>query len=778
MAVKKTSGYYLSQQEPLDTKSWLTSNEMNALPLSDRYPWMIITNKDTGKLHQLSPKTTITTDYVNDWYFKLLEFSGGTGSNIEWENGIEYEIGNIKFYNGRIFQAIEINIDEPPLDNNIVNSQYWNELPISINQHEINKDIRLGNYRANVAFNPIPIVYSSIPAIDIINQVVANNIITLFIPTSSSRIGHILIDYYEGQYMRNKQITDIIINFSFHPISNPTDVIPSGEERSITFVTAANVDEENGDTNSQFKLYLGPNDITFTSKDGMIGQFIHFKLDENYKLILYNSSKQSTVDSNKTTDLKPVLDILPDLSSFPTTAIGDRYIVYNSIYEMLNGLYYEKVLDSSNIEIGKGIVVTKSPASWYIWNGTTWNKDANYNPTDVDNIKNHLYGDDSVYNRFETALEQDLWTGVHTLIRTSRFISDSILNHISSGGLYWSYEQQDSPNPTLDVNKVTIYDIKKYNSMHHDLVSIEAIIPSTKKKYIAIYSREEMQFELPWTQTYPILADNIESFNLGDLTGKTNYILSVDANGKVVVTDASYTDNVPVADAFQGIGIGETFNKVPINDMINKIIHKYNIPVANVFTIGLPTFAELGTNYDVSPLVTWNIQNSQNVLISTPLDKHIKLLDVTNGNTSLVTSDLVTYSANVAIINTNVIVSRLFRLQFTDIKNNVINKDITIYGVNPIYFGTGLLTSLTASDVIALQKYLNTTWKTNYNYVAGGYKYFIIPVSTGVPTMFKDLATGFQVAMESPVAITISGISYNVYRTSNILNSSITITVS
>lgn len=83
---------------------------------------------------------------------------------------------------------------------------------------------------------------------------------------------------------------------------------------------------------------------------------------------------------------------------------------------------YEKVLDSSNIEIGKGIVVTKSPASWYIWNGTTWNKDANYNPTDIDNIKNHLYGDDSIYNRFETALEQDLWTGVHTLIRTSRFL--------------------------------------------------------------------------------------------------------------------------------------------------------------------------------------------------------------------------------------------------------------------------------------------------------------------------------------------------------------------
>lgn len=145
---------------------------------------------------------------------------------------------------------------------------------------------------------------------------------------------------------------------------------------------------------------------------------------------------------------------------------------------------------------------------------------------------------------------------------------------------------------------------------------------------------------------------------------------------------------------------------------------------------------------------------------------------------NLVTSDLVTYSANVAIINTTVVGSRLFRLQFTDIKNNVINKDITLYGVVLIYFGNSLLSSLTANDVITLQKYLNTTWKTNYNYVAGGYKYYAIPASTGIPTMFKDLATGFQVAMEAPVAINISGISYNVYRTSNILNSSITITVS
>ena len=214
------------------------------------------------------------------------------------------------------------------------------------------------------------------------------------------------------------------------------------------------------------------------------------------------------------------------------------------------------------------------------------------------------------------------------------------------------------------------------------------------------------------------------------------------------------------------------------NDMINKIIHKYNIPVANVFTISLPTYAELGTNYIANPTVNWNIQNSQNVLINNSLNKHITLLDVTNGNTVLVTSDLVTYSSNVAIMNTTVIASRQFRLQFTDIKNNVINKDIIIYGVDPIYFGTSLLASLTANDVITLQKYLNTTWKTNYNYVAGGYKYFVIPVSTGIPSMFKDFATGFQVAMEAPIAITISGISYNLYRTTNILNSSITITVS
>lgn len=69
MSIKKTSGYYLSQQEPLDSKNWLTVAQMNLLPLSDRYAWMLIINKDDGLIYQLTPLSVITTDLVNDWTF-------------------------------------------------------------------------------------------------------------------------------------------------------------------------------------------------------------------------------------------------------------------------------------------------------------------------------------------------------------------------------------------------------------------------------------------------------------------------------------------------------------------------------------------------------------------------------------------------------------------------------------------------------------------------------------------------------------------------------------
>ena len=113
MSVTKTSGFYLSQQEPLDSNFWLSIAGMNALPLSDRYPWMIIINKDNGLLYQLTPVDFNSIDYVNDWNFKPLDISSsGTNSKSQWEAGVEYGIGDIKFYADRIFESKTINTDK------------------------------------------------------------------------------------------------------------------------------------------------------------------------------------------------------------------------------------------------------------------------------------------------------------------------------------------------------------------------------------------------------------------------------------------------------------------------------------------------------------------------------------------------------------------------------------------------------------------------------------------------------------------------------------------
>lgn len=772
MSVTKTSGFYLSQQEPLDSKFWLSIAGMNALPLSDRYPWMIIINKDTGLLYQLTPININSIDYVNDWNFKPLDISSsGTNGKSQWEAGVEYSIGDIKFYADRIFESKTINTDKIPITNNIVDSVNWRELPISVKSHDRNKDVRLAKYTTMSLASLTTVNNNSIGGLNINGILEDNNIIELLVTNSTLVCGGLIIDGSNGIDLTNPDISDIILHFRFIDINTPNN--PPTTPKSITFKDASNV--LSTDT---FKMYLGGKDITFTSEDGLVGQFIHFKIDTLNQIILYNSSKGIANENAITSDLAPVLKIITTLQ-FPTNNIGDRYIVNDKIYEMINGQSYTKVLECSVLPAGKGIVVLDPPASWYIWNGTIWEKDANYNPTVMDNIVNNLNGNDTVYNRFTTGLEQDIWQGnAYNKIRTSKYIYDGILNHINNLGWYWSDKSQDSPNTTIDGSKITIYHVLKYNSPTNDLIWVEAIVPIDKKKYIAIYNREESLFELIWTQIYPIDIANIPTFNLGDLTGKQDYILTVDANGKVIVKDFTYSNTVPVSTAFQGISAGETFNKVPIKNMLDKIIYKYNIPIISNFITSIPTFAEINGNYTNPISFSWTIQNIENVLIDNNNNKHITILDVNNGNTVIVTTDTFNGTTFMYISNTNILSTRLFRLQFYDIKGTLISKDITVNGVKPIYFGANIKTTLIDTDIYALEKRLHTTWKTDYNYIAGGYKYFIIPVSTGTPTLFKDANTGFQIAMENPVSITLSHGAYNIYRTTNILNSAITITIS
>ena len=68
--------------------------------------------------------------------------------------------------------------------------------------------------------------------------------------------------------------------------------------------------------------------------------------------------------------------------------------------------------------------------------------------------------------------------------------------------------------------------------------------------------------------------------------------------------------------------------------------------------------------------------------------------------------------------------------------------------------------------------------------LAGGYKYWAYPTTMGLKTTWKDVSTGFDVAMNStPQTVSITntfGITQNyyVYRTYNILGGTINVQIS
>lgn len=70
-----------------------------------------------------------------------------------------------------------------------------------------------------------------------------------------------------------------------------------------------------------------------------------------------------------------------------------------------------------------------------------------------------------------------------------------------------------------------------------------------------------------------------------------------------------------------------------------------------------------------------------------------------------------------------------------------------------------------------------------YSFAAGAtYKYFAWPTTYGIPTSFKDAATGFNVPMEASYVVNLTNAfgdaqNYNVFRTTNIIGAAIDIIV-
>ena len=106
---------------------------------------------------------------------------------------------------------------------------------------------------------------------------------------------------------------------------------------------------------------------------------------------------------------------------------------------------------------------------------------------------------------------------------------------------------------------------------------------------------------------------SIEGVTLAQTTGSgTDVIMSQ----KAVSDRIQYTNSTPVPTAIGGVKSGTTFNKTPINDVLDMLLYPYQNPSFGSFTIDGQSSGsfELGHTYPSgNKLFTWNIVNPNNV---------------------------------------------------------------------------------------------------------------------------------------------------------------------
>ena len=100
------------------------------------------------------------------------------------------------------------------------------------------------------------------------------------------------------------------------------------------------------------------------------------------------------------------------------------------------------------------------------------------------------------------------------------------------------------------------------------------------------------------------------------------------------------------------------------------------------------------------------------------------------------------------------------------------------------YYGTSSQETLTESEIKSLiSTSLDANFTGNKSVAGGGYKYFAYPTDFGLKTNFQDVTSGFAVAMNPALTVTLVndfGIStdYYVHRTTNPIVGALIVAVS
>jgi hypothetical protein len=217
-----------------------------------------------------------------------------------------------------------------------------------------------------------------------------------------------------------------------------------------------------------------------------------------------------------------------------------------------------------------------------------------------------------------------------------------------------------------------------------------------------------------------------------------------------------------------------------MKEMWDMLLYPYMQPMFTTLSLtDVSTMVEVGYTIGEVKNFTWTTTFSENIKPNS-----ISIKDTTN-NVILIENYANTGSwsiSNSALIKTEA-TSHTYTIFALNSNETQLFKNLVINWCWRLYYGESTATILNETDIKNLREsQISNNAKGSFAYSTGGYKYFICPVAYNQPINFIDSETTFNVPFELPYIVSITndlGITtdYNVYRSVNILNSSLTINI-
>lgn len=227
-----------------------------------------------------------------------------------------------------------------------------------------------------------------------------------------------------------------------------------------------------------------------------------------------------------------------------------------------------------------------------------------------------------------------------------------------------------------------------------------------------------------------------------------------------------------------GISAGDVLTGKTAVEIIDLLLHPYQAPTFSSFGISGISSLEIGAVIPTPATFTWGTTNPGNI--------NVNSITVSESGGTVYGAGLAndgTESIDIGVVALSAPGSKTFKIEATSSKGVVFTRNASISWLGRIFYGESTLETLDESGIKSLRtSKLGANKSGSYVFNDGGYKYIAWPEAFGAFTTFKDVATNMDIVLDAytSVNVVINGVTvpYRVYKSLNMLNGSITATIS